>query len=221
MVGKDERRKEGQMSSGLGREPSGGLSMEVVIEVKDKNGKVIKSFVTPAHTFTKSFFNVITQMFGKPCDIVPNINILATDNFAYLRDMSSLTDAGDWCDVGAATEDTHGVLIGTSATAWAFTQFELQGKIAHGGGAGQMMYGITTQSSTAGSGTPAKVTLARSFTNNTGNSITVREIGWFGKMKTDTGVWKYHMIVRDVISATAVPDGAVLTVTYNILINPT
>lgn len=221
MVGKDERRKEGQMSSGVGEEPAGGLALEIGIEVKDKHGKVIKSFTSPGHTFTKSFYNVLSQMFAHPCDVIPNINILATDNVAYLRDMSTLDTVGDWCDVGVATEDTHGILVGSSATAWAFGQYDLQAKIAHGTGTGQLSYGATGYSCTPDTGAPAKVTLTRSFDNTSGDSITVREIGWFGKMKTDVGVWKYHMTARDVITATAVPNGGRLTVTYNILINPT
>lgn len=221
MVGKDERRKEGQMSSGVGVEPAGGLGLEIGIEVKDKEGKVINSFTSPGHTFTKSFYNIIAQLFAKPCDAVPDINVLDTTNTGQLVDMSTLDTAGDWCDVGVSTEDTHGILVGTSATAWAFTQYDLQAKIAHGTGAGQLSYGVTTPSAVMDGGAPAKVTLVRSFDNNSADSITVREIGWFGKIQSEPAVFKYHMIARDVITATAVPNGGRLTVTYNILINPT
>jgi len=223
MVGKDERRQEGQVNSGIPLmptdEPMMGIGGEIGIKVEDKHGNVVKQFNQPMQTFVDNASAAIMCGFLMTCDAAAGFSVTevggAAKNIAY----NSQVNAGDYCVIAAIGNDNFGVLVGTSNTAWGWTQHNLQGKISHGTGSGQLTHGVTTRSYTADGGAPATCTVQRSFDNNSGADITVREIGWF--LTAMVGTAQYFMIARDVITATIVPNGGRLTVTYNIKINPT
>jgi len=202
------------------REPAMGLGGEIEITVHDKDGNLIKKFKQPMHTFVDNAGACIMCAFAMACDAAAGFTVVnvsgATKTVAY----SSQDAAGDYCVVAGAGDDNYGILVGTSSGAWSWSQYCLGSKISHGTGSGQLSYGATTRSFSANSGQPAKCTIQRSFDNNSGADITVREIGWFMKSEVG-GASEYWMVARDVITATTVPNGGRLTVTYNILINPT
>jgi len=193
----------------------------VGIQVHDKTGKEITSFERISHSFTQSAFQNLSSIYTKSPAFIPAVSIRDLAGVLKTSNMVDLDAVGDWADAPDAAVDDYGVLVGTSATAWAWAQYVLQAKIAHGNGAGELAYGACSVSDVEDTGLPAKLTLQRSFDNNSGAEITVREIGWFGTMKTEPAVFAFHMIARDVITATTVPNGGRLTVKYTILINPT
>jgi len=203
------------------REPAMGLGGEIEITVHDKDGNLIKKFKQPMHTFVDNAGAIIMCAFAMGCDAAAGFTVLNvlgdTKNIAY----EDQTSAGDYCVTAGAGVDTHGIVVGTSDASWTWSQYCLQAQITHGTGSGQLSYGATTRSFSANSGQPAKCTIQRSFDNNSGGDITVREIGWQLVAKDISGNPVNFMIARDVITATTVPNGGRLTVTYNILINPT
>jgi len=79
------------------------------------------------------------------------------------------------------TDDSMGILVGTGTTGFTSTDTALATKIAHGTGAGQLEYGVcpdtstTTEPATVGDKTSMKI--ARNFINNSGASITIKEVG--------------------------------------------
>jgi len=79
------------------------------------------------------------------------------------------------------TDDTMGILVGTGTTGFTSTDTALATKIANGTGAGQLEYGvcpdtsITAEPATVGDKTSMKI--ARNFINNSGASITIKEVG--------------------------------------------
>jgi len=80
-----------------------------------------------------------------------------------------------------ASEDTYGIIVGTSDTVFSGTATDLTSKISHGTGAGELEYGscpdgsVTEEPATVGSATSMKI--ARNFINNSGASITIKEVG--------------------------------------------
>jgi len=203
------------------REPAMGLGGEIGIEVHDKDGNLIRGFKQPMHTFVRNSMNIIVAAFAYPSGSVIQFGMNnVSDVLKYIKYKDQDT-VDDYTSDAPSANDNFGVLVGTSDTAWAWTQYGLSGKISHGTGAGQLSYGETTVDSADDSGAPAKVYMQRSFDNNSGGDITVREIGWFLKAKDESLAAEYFMLARDVITATTVPNGGRLTVTYNILINPT
>jgi hypothetical protein len=84
-----------------------------------------------------------------------------------------------------ASEDTYGIIVGTSDTAFSGTATDLTSKISHGTGSGELEYGafpdsvVTVEPSITGNKTQMK--LGRRFENNSGGSITIKEIGIMSK----------------------------------------
>jgi hypothetical protein len=57
--------------------------------------------------------------------------------------------------------------------------------------------------------------MTRTFTNNSGATITVKEVGLLVKKQDSTGVSRSWLAARDVLpSPVDVPDGATLTIRY-------
>jgi hypothetical protein len=84
--------------------------------------------------------------------------------------------------------------------------------IAHGAGAGAMMYDAVTFGTPGSDATTSQLTITRNFTANVGG-ITVFEIGVY--CRAYDGAARYFMIIRDVIGGgIPVPAGQVLTVNY-------
>jgi hypothetical protein len=181
------------------------LKFEIELELKDKDGKVLEKRRFPMHTY-----------------VYPGI-VLLNAHFAY-RDMSitkidggSATtflnnyNAGFNLAVNAGYGDaTKGIVIGTSDTAYSPTQNKLQSIINHGSGVGQMLYGIVNIDAIVQITNGYRFVFSRVFTNSSGASITVKEIGIYLSVYNVGNI----MFARDVIVPVTVGNGQSLTVRY-------
>ena len=105
---------------------------------------------------------------------------------------------------------TYGPMVGTGITTPQITNYTLGAKIAHGTGSGQLVYGATAMPNPATSGSSRFWNVSRSFTNSSGASITVNEIGLVAKTSS-----YYFMIARDVLgTGVAIANGQVGTLNY-------
>lgn len=101
----------------------------------------------------------------------------------------------------AAGVSTWGIQIGSDDTAVVITDYKLNTQIAHGSGAGEMLYGA--QTITTGGVSPNKYAkILRTFTNNTANPIDVKECGLVAYPYCQGIGPDPIMITRDVISPT-------------------
>ena len=114
-------------------------------------------------------------------------------------------------------DDTYGVLVGTNAgtTAEANDNYKLDTKIEHSGTgeAGKLNHQVMVFDAPEVLGASVDFDVSRAYINETGSTITVKEIALYIK---NTNVTKYHMILRDVIADQAVDDAETLTVTYTL-----
>jgi hypothetical protein len=125
----------------------------------------------------------------------------------YYFNLSTLADTGDV---------SQGIIVGTSDTSNNLTTYALGGKISHGTGSGQLVYGAESiEDVTNPSGNDLQFRITRTFTNNSGVTVTVKEVGLLIK-KWDTSLTsRSFLAARDVLpSAVDVPDGATLTIRY-------
>lgn len=107
---------------------------------------------------------------------------------------------------------THGIVAGTSDTAFNIEQYALGALIAHGTGSGQLVYQASGFVSKAYALKVWTATSNRIFNNNSGGDIVVKEVGLYPQY----GGSRY-LFERSVLSpAVTVPNGAQLTVTYEI-----
>lgn len=198
-----------------------GFKVRYEIEVRDKHGKLISRERRVSKSLMSNFARWLRQWFTI---MAPNVMASAwsatdTGNISRSFPMASISyqsDAGQFG--GGATVDTVGIVIGTSDIAVDTNQYALQGKIAHGVAGGQMVHNAQSIEALSVVGQVSSFRNTRTFTNNSGGVITVKEIGlYFGERETGSATIRYLIGLRDVLaSPQSVPDGATLTVRYTL-----
>ncbi len=180
----------------------------VKVEVRDKYGQ-LKTFkkITP-NSLVRGWIDLHYILLAQL-----TLNNLK-DNSGTLRNCSNSAGVLS-CNAGAG-DSVQGIQVGTGSAAVSLTDYQLQSKIAHGNGAGQLSYQIMTFTTPATVGNTHSFTAARSFTNNSGSQINVTEIGlsnggW-------AGAWYYFLVERTLLSF-SIANGATGTVTYTIQIS--
>jgi len=193
------------------------------IEVKDKTGKLLKRYETPAKSWLKQFLQILKGEFATRDGVSYAAgNVSVTDEtgtartyprasgaqpYDFLMNISTCGDTGD---------TSQGIIIGTSDTPNTLSTYALGGKIAHGTSSGQLVYNPeTVEDVTNPSGNDLQFRLTRTFTNNSGATITVKEVGLLVKKQDSGGTSRSWLVARDVLpSPVDVPDGATLTIRY-------
>jgi len=116
--------------------------------------------------------------------------------------------------------DVYGMLIGTGSTAVRMWDKNLVTKVTNGTGSGQLLYSGVTFGTPTIYGSDAYFTVTRSFTNNSGASITVRELSLVSFFNTNihpsnSNVF-YHILSRDVTGDVVIPINKTLIVNYRV-----
>lgn len=177
--------------------------------VTDKDGKVISdSGEKEAHSYLIQFLEFICAMFDSVITSATNTDGAESTIYTQTGELPDFffTNAG-------INNDAYGIIVGTNAgsTPEDNTNFKLDTKIAEGSGAGQLTHNATTLDAPAVVGTNVDCVIKRSFTNNSGSTITVKETGVRVRYNP-TG--KHHLIMRDIVSDTPIPDLCSLSVYY-------
>jgi hypothetical protein len=119
-----------------------------------------------------------------------------------------------WCMNAASAADTYGIVVGSGTTAVAVSDYNVATKISHGTGTGQLQYGAVTLIAPTISGNDCYTEVVRGFTNGSGATVTVAEIGLVFRFEGQTWYW---LMCRDVLGeAVDVLDTKTLTVTYRV-----
>jgi len=162
----------------------------IEIEVKDKNGNIIKRHKQRSHSFVENFLSQLLTILGRYIDCPGS---------GYFN--------------GALNYST-GVQIGTGTTPPSPQDTALTSPIANGTGAGQMVY---PSSPTFGSikinGNTVSFTITSSITNESGSPITVTEVGLYGQ---SSGAFT-GLLAHDLLSSPiTVPNNAAITIIYTL-----
>jgi len=188
----------------------------VEFEVRDKDGKLIQKGKFPAKSWVGNIIrllNALWKVWTSPSAyskyIYTTLSVLL-DTTNTARPLKLYADSsGYYGGVAPAGDTSAGILVGTSDTPVSLAQTNLLGLIAHGTGSGQLSYGATVVEDLT-IDTTYYFKIIRTFTNNSGASITVREIGLFLKPNEYS-----FMFARDVpASAITIPNGSTLTLRY-------
>jgi hypothetical protein len=186
------------------------FEMYVSVVVRDKNGRIVKRLRRKCKSYVRQLIDHLNSFMTQGS--VSSIDtggatrtIVATS--AYTARYMSLYGS-------SAGVTTHGVRVGTGTNAVAISDYALQTPIAEGTGAGQLTHGATSVGSPTTVGSSRQFTIARTFTNNSGASITVNEVGLYVETYDGTA-YRYYMIERTLLTF-AIANGASATVTYTI-----
>jgi len=218
------------------------IDIRIEAKVIDKNGKIIKVHKQKSHSFVSNFLSIIASALATSYDQqitsssygyyyrITNGNYAAYSPTTSNFEMDQIIDMND-----GANDSTYGIVVGTGTTPPTPNDYVLENQIVNGTGSGQLVhsahtinpqpqiigsstYLTTTTTPTSGllpvSGNTTSWQVSRQFTNQSGASITVSEVGIY--MKTLNGV---TMIVHDLLSSpVTVPNLSILQITYTISI---
>lgn len=221
------------------RQPNNPLPrLNIGIQVKSKGGVIIYDKWEPGHSWTRNAWNIFTgfnlwattigkashsgMFFGS--GLLTARNTLGDDvgDIGY-RVGLSYSHCSIWAGYGFYNNtitDTFGVVVGTDDTPFSAEDFILGSQITHGSGLGQLAYSAQSEPVTTYNTSTKKYTqtITRVFNNNSGSSITIKEIGLISRISPwTTSTSSYYLMARDVLDTpVVVANGAQLTVTYEL-----
>ena len=186
----------------------------ITFKITDANGTVIKEWTEPAHSLNYNFGLFMDALWGSTTVSMTN----TAGNGISVNGASGGTLA-----VTAASGNTaYGIVIGSGASAGSTpspTLYNLVAQIPQGTSSGQIEYGAVSVSSVSQSGQTTSFTISRSFTNVSGATLSVTEIGLVALIAGwNMGAYSggtYTLISYDIpSSAISVQNGQTLTITY-------
>jgi hypothetical protein len=160
-----------------------GLKYDIILELRDKDGKLLKKWVQEGRSWVKWFLYILYIQMAQASLIVTR-----TDGSSS----SQGTNPVIYNIAGGYGTDTSGIVVGTSNLAYSIEQYKLDSKISHGNGSGQLLYGATSVDDVTSMTNGYRTFVTRVFTNNSGASVIVKEVGIYGAI----GV----MFARDVLT---------------------
>jgi len=165
-----------------------------------KNGKIYKkSRKRKCHSFVVAFIQNLGGMLGSAKNTFIDTGNTSRTEY-HLNDFKTSANSG---------VAYLGSVVGTGNAAVTINDYKLATAIAHGSGAGQLLYSACTVAIPSFTDTTGTLIVSRLFTNSSGGTITVEEIGIYCK----DSVPYYYLIARD-LSTIVVTDGTILTLNY-------
>lgn len=176
------------------------------LTVHKPNGEVTEHRIVKSKSFVRQFLEILwMQCYNLPSVLAGGTRPKDTGGTARGVDHAS----GNLSAVADAGITANGIVVGTGTAAVTVDDYKLQTLITHGGAAGQLQYSAMTFGAPAEDGTTSQFRLTRDFSNASGATITVNEIGL-----DVIASGYYFMAIRDVITPVDVPNGEILTINY-------
>ena len=189
-----------------------GLLLRLV--VKDRNGKILSDTGhKPSKSFVIQFLEAFYGIFRGA-----NQTGTATDNSEHYVYRGSASMGLDNFRIDAdAGQASLGIVVGRNvgSSPEGNMDYKLDSQCAQGSGTNQFMHGVQSIGEVGEVGVNVDWELYRVFTNLSGATIEVKEVGIQHMTRHDGGIW-YYLDIRDVITTVAVPDNCSLTVYYTI-----
>jgi len=187
--------------------------------INPKDGSIVKEQVFKSKSFLLNYAKMMGALLGYRKETVVKEDGSTGTVYGYTEAYLY------YCHMKGEAGDTEiGIVIGRGTTPVSIEDYCLADKIGHGTEAGQMDYGSTTISKIGYETYPApgwsRIIVSRTFTNLSGASIDVNEIGSYLYARSKVGGIDREirfLCLRDVLPETdTVPDGYTYTVSYEI-----
>lgn len=131
--------------------------------------------------------------------------------------MATVIEHSGWRVDAAAGDDTYGIVIGSGSTPIDIDDYELETKIAHGSGAGQLDYGVCTIHNFVVEGDVTTLTLKRLYTNKGVSAVSITEVGYIVKTHDNDYLDSANVLqARDIIDEIVLGVGQALPVFIDI-----
>ena len=180
------------------------------IKVIDENGKCTYYRRYRSRSFVANFLRQIFTNLSHQS--VNNVNTRGGSYSIVNYDTIIVNDVSN--------DDNYGILIGSGTSAPSIIDYNLSQVISNGASVGRMQYGAVsvTGAVTNTSTNTGYITVTRTFTNNSGSSITVSEVGlvaWSGNFSGQSN--QFYLIIHDLLpTPITVPNGSSLSISYEI-----
>lgn len=194
------------------------LNLRWHIEVKDKTGKVTFSKTGISKSLLRNFVYWLQSKFTMTAytGYASAWTAPDTTNTARTFPFANVVPEGEFGFFGALDAiEALGLRVGSGDAAVTPVDWEMQTLIHHGTGAGNLSYGAQTVEAVTVVGQNSSFRVSRPFTNSTGSTVTVKEIGAAMGLTDNAYVVRYLCYLRDVLPAVVpVPDGSTFTLRY-------
>lgn len=184
--------------------------------VRDRNGKVLSHEKSKSQSFLGLWNKMIwTQITGAS---FPG-TLMVTDINGSGWPLGIGTSGNNFKMNGGAENTNMGIVIGTSNTPVAISDYRMGALIAQGLGAGQMDYMAQVINASVVADPNCEFFMSRQMANNSDGLITVRESGIYVMMERSLSpFWTaYGCVVRDIFATPQdVPDGGGITIEYTL-----
>ena len=187
--------------------------LEPILEVtvRDKDGKVVEHWEKKSESLVRQWLELLyVQASGMQW---PGYPVRDTGN--NVRQV--IADENNFRSDAGAGNSAYSIQIGTGTTSPTIDDYKLETQIAHGLAAGELQYSNTAIAYPAVSLSISQVTVTRHFSNGSGGTVTVYEIGLVLYALDSSHAGRYFMVIRDVIvTGISVADGQTLTINYRL-----
>jgi hypothetical protein len=174
----------------------------VYIHVEDEWGRRILS--KKANTLVRGFYDILFGRFNTHTTVVDTGGT-----------QSGISVNFQDFDVSAVSGSTsNGIVVGTSTSPVSMMDFRLGSLIAHGVGAGQLLYGSVGFTPIEIIGNMIRFQINRLLTNDSGNDITVNEVGLVGRK--GTALAPRNVLLDRTLATFIVPNGSSRNVIYEL-----
>jgi len=187
------------------------VRMTITFRITNPDGTVVREWTEPAHSLNVNFVDIIQALWAAAQQSVVN----TSGTGVTIQGASG----GAWSINAPSGNDAYGIVVGSGQTPGNTpipSTSSLAAQIPNGISSGQLEYGAVSISSVSTSGQTTSFTISRSFTNVSGATINVNEIGivalvsGFGLSSS-----QYVLIAYDIPSSNiAIQNGQTLTITY-------
>lgn len=191
-----------------------GIQLLLRMVVRDPDGKIIndtglnptKSFVLQFLVFIYGHFSSQAAPTAKAVDgSLDRIRFQTDDGLEHFR-----------MDAGGGVS-TYGIVVGTGDTVESNVDYKLASQLGEGATVGKITHSAVSITVPAVAGANVDLELKRSFTNNTGSAIVIKEAGIYTIFTGYEATGKAHCIIRDVFPGPVnVPNYCSLSVHYTL-----
>ena len=193
------------------------LAARYRVVVRDAQDRIKYIEEAPSKSFILNFLYVWWLCFN--LDSSDSVSVTSSSGTQTTMTTSQPMGWYNWVNGGA--KPYSGIQVGSGTSAPSASSPYLESLITSGTGSGQLSYGSDSVTSPSISSNPATLKISKTFTNNSGGSVTVGEIGLAPQIRNDSsGLYQAALMVHDVLSsAVSVPNGGTITVTYTLQVN--
>jgi hypothetical protein len=195
------------------------IKATITFKITDANGTVVKEWTEPAHSLTQNFTLFIYALWA-------STSAELSDTSGYGLSVNGAS-GGTMAINAPSGNNSYGIVVGSGATAGSTpspSTYKLVAQIPQGTSSGQIEYGAVSLTATSTSGQTTSFTITRSFTNVSGASLSVTEIGLavyitgfaMTNVSTNSAITSDYILISYDIpsSAISVANGQTLTITY-------